>query len=213
MGQWESPDLVRAILDGDVAARDDPRWANSGAADIDQYEFWSWRCCGMACLRSVLLARSGSAPGTVTLALETLAAGGYRLRYGPSGPDEAGVPEGVDGLIYAPFVTYLARRWQITATVEADLSIEALVGHVGRGAWVMASVHPGIRRPELTPPSRGGHLVLVHAMAAQVGGGPVQVVLHNPSGDTAATQADVHVTATDFDRFFAGRGVVFHPAS
>jgi hypothetical protein len=207
--QWESPGLIRAILSGDLAARDDPRWACSGADDPEQYEFWSWRCCGMACLRSVLLARSGQAPGNVTLGLEVLATGGYRLRYDSDG---SGRPEGLDGLIYAPFVTYLAERWQIQATVHTDLSTAGLVDRVARGQWVMASVHPSIRRPAGVPPSRGGHLVLVHGVARSPGRATTDVVLHNPSGHTAAAQEDVRVATDDFDRFFAGRGVVIHPA-
>jgi hypothetical protein len=190
---------VRAILDGRLAARHDPRWAASGAADPVEYEFWSWRCCGMACLRSMLLARSGTAPGTVTLARETLDAGGYRLRR---------EPEGVDGLFYAPFVDYVAHRWGITATVEGHLPVEELWARVDAGAWVMASVHPGIRRPHQAPPSQGGHLVLVHGVRA----GP-QLVFHNPSGDTAATQADVALPLGDFARFFAGRGVALPAAT
>jgi hypothetical protein len=216
VGQWESPELIHAFLRGDLAARHDPRWVHSGAASAEQYEFWSWRCCGMACLRSVLMARNGTSPGIVSLALETLEAGGYRLRYRPDGDGsdrEDNEPEGVDGLIYAPFVAYLARRWEIAATVEADLSTPSLVAHVRQGAWVMASVHPAIRHPEVTPPSRGGHLVLVHATARRPDGQADDVVLHNPSGDTPANQADVRLSLTDFGPFFAGRGVVFAPVS
>jgi hypothetical protein len=219
VGQWESPELIRAILRGDLAARHDPRWVHSGAASAEQYEFWSWRCCGMACLRSVLLARNGTSPGIVSLALETLDAGGYRLRYRPDDDSNNGdgggdkQPEGVDGLIYAPFVAYLSQRWEIVATVEANLSTQSLVEHVQRGAWVMASVHPAIRHPEVTPPSRGGHLVLVHATERRPDGQADDVVLHNPSGDATANQADVRLSAADFGRFFAGRGVVFAPVS
>jgi hypothetical protein len=219
VAQWASPELIPAILAGEISARDDPRWPESGAADAEQYEFWSWRCCGMACLRSVLLARGEDAPGIVALALETLAAGGYRLRHATAGEeDRPAAPARVDGLIYAPFAAYLAVRWEIGATVAAHLSTEELIRRVRQGGWVMASVHPSIRRPSVVPPGRGGHLVLVTGLAGGADGldgddGATSVVLHNPSGDSAANQADVAIAVDDFDRFFAGRGVLFPPTS
>lgn len=51
--------------------------------------------------------------------------------------------------------------------------------------YFIASVHPAIRRPESTPPHRGGHLVLITAADAQ------SVTFHNPSGDSPATRERV----------------------
>ncbi|MNH40655.1 hypothetical protein D3C79_1020110 [compost metagenome] len=65
----------------------------------------------------------------------------------------------------------------------------------------MASVHPGIRRPDRAPPQRGGHLVLVTAVDAD------GVTFHNPSGDSPATRQQVRLPLNIFDRFFAGRGI------
>jgi hypothetical protein len=62
-------------------------------------------------------------------------------------------------------------------------------------------VHPSVRRPEQEPPARGGHLVLVF------GGQDGVLRFHNPSGDTAATQSDVHLPVAAFARFFAARGI------
>jgi hypothetical protein len=129
----------------------------------------------------------------VILAKELLAAGAYRHR-------EDG---GLDGLIYAPFVGYLATAWSIDAEVAAPLSVNDLIQAVGAGTWVIASVSPQIRqRDAATPRQRGGHLVLVH------GAGDDGVVFHNPSGDTPATQRSAGVTRDRFSSFFAGRGII-----
>jgi hypothetical protein len=67
--------------------------------------------------------------------------------------------------------------------------------------YFIASVHPSIRRPESTPPQRGGHLVLITAADAQ------SVIFHNPSGDSPATRERVHLPLSRFAPFFAGRGI------
>ena len=62
-------------------------------------------------------------------------------------------------------------------------------------------MHPAIRRPESTPPHRGGHLVLITAADAQ------SVTFHNPSGDSPATRERVCLPLSRFAPFFAGRGI------
>jgi hypothetical protein len=192
--QWESVELVGSIIRGEMSAGDDPRWRESGAESPEEYAFWSWRVCGMACLRSILAVR-GIRATTVGLAKEVLAAGGYVRRDG-----------GLDGLIYAPFVEYLRTRWELEATVRPQLDIDELGALVDRGECVMASVNPRIRRPSDRPERKGGHLVLVHGVAGD------SFVLHNPSGDAEESQAYARVSFDDFGFFFAERGISFDPA-
>jgi hypothetical protein len=193
--QWETPQLVRAILRGQILAREDPAWASSGAVTPEEYEWWGRRVCGMACLRSVLAARGITPPPTVTLAKSVLAAGGYRYR----------ADGGLDGLIYAPFVRWLATEWSIDAEVAAPLTVSSVSTAVDAGAMVMASVSPEIRRPGASPSRLGGHLVLVHDRTA------TELTFSNPSGDTADNQAGARVTYGQFRAVFAGRGVIIHP--
>jgi hypothetical protein len=111
-------------------------------------------------------------------------------------------PEGaIHGLIYAGAVAWLAGQG-IAARILLDRSA-ADVAELVQGGLFIASVHPGIRRPDTPPPVRGGHLVLVFGQDAA---GALR--LHNPSGDSPATQQDARIAVPVFDRFFAGRGIL-----
>lgn len=190
--QWQSPELVGPIIRKEISAQQDPQWASFGATTPQEYEFWSWRACGMACLKSILAEWHQLQPTMMILCEEVLSAGGYRFR--PDG--------GLDGLTYQPFVEYLKRRWGIAASVLAPLSLPELRRHVAGGDVVLASVSPQIRRPNIAPQRRGGHLVLVHDLD------PDGVIFNNPSGDLPSNQQNAYASDGDFGRFFAGRGVL-----
>jgi hypothetical protein len=189
--QWESHELIPRFLSGELSASEDPHWARSGARTPAEYEFWSWRGCGVACLQSLLDEWYGSSPGMVTLAHELLLAGGYTLR-----------PGGVRGLVYAPFAEYLLQRWDIKATVRAELPLSELAAELTGGTRAMVSVHPEIRAAPQPPPDRGGHLVL--AYRCEDG----HLEFHNPSGDSEATRAAVRLPPQIFEQYYAGRGVL-----
>lgn len=107
-------------------------------------------------------------------------------------------PEGgIRGLVYAGAVAWLAGQG-----IAARILLELTARDIPAQGLFLASVHPGIRRPDLAPPGRGGHLVLVFGRDAA---GALR--FHNPSGDTPATQADVRMAPGRFDGFFAGRGI------
>lgn len=185
--QYASASLIGDIVHGERARDDDPRWAESGAPDRETYAAWCSRWCGMACLRMVLLARDGAAPSLYELAMGC-------EDYGAYGPD---------GLIYRPFTEYARDEHRLRADVITDLTTGRLTAELDAGRLVIASVHPGIRRPDTGPPRTGGHLVLV------TGHGRGHVEFNNPSGhtpDTGVATLPVDV----FDRFAARRGVALH---
>ncbi|MCZ0974608.1 C39 family peptidase [Streptomyces albulus] len=192
--QWASPELVPAILAGTLPAAEDPRWPEYGAEDPQEYAWWSWRLCGMACLRMALEFWRGSAPTAMELAAECLDAGAY-VRRG----------DGLDGLVYAPFAAYATRRWGLVAESRPDLPRAEIPALVGAGRLVLLSVHPSVRDADPRPPRRGGHLVLA------VGVTPDHVVIHNPSGLPGRSQQFAHVDWERWERVYAGRGVVLGP--
>ncbi|MNK27846.1 hypothetical protein D3C87_462090 [compost metagenome] len=188
--QWESAHLAGAIIRKELALADDPAWRASGARDIDEYVRWASHVCGMACLKMVLAARGGQTHPTLELARRSLPFGAYVEQ--PDG--------GIKGLIYAPFVRYVADVFGLEAQVRVDLPAAGLPALLAQAEYFMASVHPWIRWPERQPPGKGGHLVLVTRAT------PDSVTFHNPSGEPG-TQADVELPLAVFDTFFAGRGV------
>ena len=116
------------------------------------------------------------------------------------GTHEPGRPR---GLIYRPFAQYARDRHGLRADVITDLNTLRLMTELGQGRLVIASVHPGIRRPGNDPPGSGGHLVLVTGQADGL------VTFHNPSGHTPeAVVATLPVSV--FDRFAAHRGIALH---
>jgi hypothetical protein len=147
--QWESPELVPDIIAGTTSAADDPLWPKSGAASSTEYGWWSWRLCGMACLRMCLDHWLGTSPPSMSLARECLEAGAYIHR-----------GDRVQGLIYAPFTDYLCARWDLVAQSRPDLPVDNVTEHLRAGGLAMLSVHPSIRTLDPAPPRTGGHLVL-----------------------------------------------------
>ncbi|MEU8924896.1 C39 family peptidase [Kitasatospora sp. NPDC048545] len=192
--QWESPELVREIVDGRLNAAADPRWGQSGAVGPEEYAWWSWRLCGVACLRMALEHWWGVTPTAMALAGECVAAGAY-VRDG----------ESLHGLIHAPFADYVRRRWGLAARAR-ELTPEEVSAEVAGGRLVMVSVHPSIREPGGPEPVRpGGHLVLA------VGATDTALLIHNPSGFPGESQSFARVPWRSFGAFYAGRGVVLGP--
>ena len=71
------------------------------------------------------------------------------------------------------------------------------------GEFYIASVHGSIRTPEVEPPRKGGHLVLVFGQDEQG-----RWRFNNPSGIGAAQQRDVRLSPETFSRFHADRGIL-----
>ncbi|MZD07692.1 hypothetical protein GTW43_21785 [Streptomyces sp. SID5785] len=192
--QWASPRLVEDIVTGRIPASEDPQWASYGAADPDEYAWWSWRLCGVACLRMALEYFGHTAPPAMEIARACVEAGAY-VRH----------DEGLHGLIYAPFATWAEARFGIEAEVRPRLTEPELRTALEGGRLVMLSVHPSIREPATEPPGTGGHLVLA------VGATDRALVLHNPSGFFGRSQEYAHVPWDRLGTFTAWRGVVLGP--
>nr|WP_245211538.1 hypothetical protein [Neoroseomonas oryzicola] len=178
-------------MSGALKAADDPLWHRSGAGSAAEYETWADHLCGVACLRMALAARGLTPPRAFDLARDLTVRGGYVVQ-----------PDGfIRGLIYAPAVAWLREVPRLPAEVRVDVPAEEIASLVANGGLFIASVHPWVRRGEVEPPSRGGHLVLVFGTADGA------LRFHNPSGDTPASQADARLPIAAFARHYAGRGI------
>ena len=190
--QWETPEMTLSVLaEGSAALLRDPLWRQSGAETVEDYARWAVNVCGMACLKMILAARGELHP-TLALARTCTAYGGYVVNE---------LDASIKGLIYAPFVTYVRERFGLLAETMTGVATDSMPGVLAERPFFIASVNSGIRWPERTPPSKGGHLVLVTAASGET------LRFHNPSGHDAASQADVTLPLSVFDRFFANRGI------
>ena len=183
--QWASAELVPEFLDGRPNATD-PLWAESGAVDLAEYARWAHHLCGMACLKMAMGAR-GETHSIHALRREVQALGGYI--------DQGG--DDIRGLIYAGAVQWLNARG-----IAARIVLDEPRPELPPGALYIASVHPRIRTPELDPPHKGGHLVLVFGTD-----GEGRLRFHNPSGHSDTTRRDVRMHPEVFSRFHADRGI------
>lgn len=195
--QWESRTLIDRFLSRELRSEDDPLWRDSGAQSPEEYAQWCPHICGIACLKMLLAYRTERVFPLLELVRDAVAFGVYRPEIGDSGKR----------LLYRPFVSWLGERFQIQASVVEHTESSFLDARLREGNMLMASVHPGIRHHDLEPPARGGHLVLVLGVDGETG----DWVFHNPSGFERKTQEYVSMPRTNFDRYFANRGILIAP--
>ncbi|GAA3500985.1 C39 family peptidase [Streptomyces prasinosporus] len=193
--QYASADLIGRIAYDGHDPGDDPNWERTGAPTRTMYARWCRHMCGIACLRMVLLHRDGHAPSLFELLTGAVRYGAYVQQ-----------DSTIKGLIYAPFVKYVADTHQLPGEVHRELDLDGLVDLLDASRMVMVSVSKEIRRPDIDPERRGGHLVL--AIGRQDG----EIVLRNPSGHTPKALAPA-MPLDRFGAFFGGRGISLDPRS
>ncbi len=191
--QFESRDLVEAFISGKENAENDPLWESSGAKTPKEYAKWAGHLCGMACLKMILACRSGKIAPTVELAKSCRKYGGYKTA----------LMGNIKGLYYKPFTDFVREEFGLRADVCAHFPIEQARDAVNEGGFFIASVHPSIRTPEIIPPAKGGHLVLLFRNENS----PDKLMFHNPSGFTKSRQEYVEMDIEAFDKFYAARGI------
>ena len=191
--QYASPDLAAQLQSGELAFEDDPRWREFGAQTAAEYRRWARCGCGMACLQMILAARGEEAPPIAELGRRAIGYGAY----------EAQPARGFGPLIYAGFVDFVAAEFGLSARVAAPLGLDELADAVAGDEVVLASVSAEIRSLAPAPARRGGHLVLVFERSAD----GASVCFHDPAGDGPASTGGVWLQLSQFERFFASRGV------
>lgn len=200
--QFASPELIYAHIYEQFDARNDPRWHEFGTSDPEEYAFWCWRACGIACLKMLIEAHHPTPQKLTMMELlrQGLELGGYRVH------DKEG--RFVDlGWYYQPLVE-LGKRYGLDGSVCRTLTLDELCVRVTRGELIIASVSPQIGGREETIPRRGGHLVLVHGIEWD-GATCTSLLMHNPSGRYPELRANAKIPYERFAAAFAGRGISF----
>ncbi|HVL77464.1 MAG TPA: hypothetical protein VM406_15740 [Noviherbaspirillum sp.] len=189
--QWSDPTWTRAIVEEQADPCEDPSWTVRGFSNRDEYRFWARRTCGLACLESMLGYWRLPAPDRANLLRSALARKVYEV-------SEDGT---VRGLIYRPFADWLQEDHGLRVEVLGEVTLGQLLAKIPGEGFGMASVSPRIRYPTEPCASPGGHLVLIISSNAD------EVIFHNPSG-IPPYQSHARVRRSDFERFFANRGMV-----
>ncbi len=189
--QWESPELIRDIIERKLKAGNDPRWSESGANSQEEYELWGRNVCGMACLK-MILATKGRKARLIDLAKKCTEYGGYQIR-----------GEKIDGLYYQPFIEFINREFDLQGSVYPFMEINDIITELDQGHFAIASVSPGIRYPQSIPAKKGGHLVLVIGYNISLR----KLLIHNPSGFYGESQEYVSISFENFEKFFAQKGI------
>ncbi|MBI3633784.1 MAG: C39 family peptidase [Candidatus Vogelbacteria bacterium] len=197
ISQFMSANLVEKYINDKPSLATDPRWEESGAKTIEEYQMWTWSDCGITCFKMILSAIDHKHD---KLTLVEIAKGAKK--FGAFEDD----PKMPSGLHYQEFCNYVTSKFDLSARPEPNLSLQQIKHEVSLGNFVIVSVNPNIRYPESpTPVTRGGHLILVVGYNDAKGG----IYIHNPSGyQSNKSQNRALVTYTQFKKFFAGRGVI-----
>lgn len=148
--------------------------------------------CGMACLKMILAKKLGNKPKLVKLGQMCAEYGGYKVK-----------GDKIDGLHYKPFLKFIKNEFDLDGKIYSPMEIDDIISEADKEHFLIASVSAKIRDPQSTPNSKGGHLVLVVGYSV-----PEQTLLiHNPSGFQGKSQEYSPLSFTQFEKFFAHRGM------
>lgn len=194
--QWEDKSLVKNIILKKITAKKDKLWKNSGAKSIEEYEFWSWHVCGMACLKMILDHKYKKKYPIIKLAKESENFGVY-------------IPQKDDikGMFYQPFCNYVKEKFNLDCDYSSFLSIRRIIYEISQNNYVIASVNPAIRaahKNKVGNGKKGGHLVLITGYDLE----KRQITFHNPSGFNKESQENYSLSFETFQKYFANRGLV-----
>lgn len=193
--QFESRDLIKQYLNGNLDPVNDPLWRNSGADNPEEYANWAFNMCGMACLKMILKHALNKEFKTVELAKQALSYNAYI-------PTED--PREIDGLIYHPFKVYLEKEFAFKVLIAKFLTITMIWLALKLHFYTIVSVSPQIRNHPTNDFKKGGHLILIKSLSLK----KQQVVFNNPSGTSPSTQENCTMKLKDFKKYFANRGIL-----
>ena len=199
--QFASPDLVRNLIYKELPLEQDPRWAEYGALSPQEYAYWALRSCGVVCVKMTVDGFTGQSSGTVMDWVKAgLALDGYINQQRTDRPAEVGWRHAT--------LAQLAIKHDCQAKPATNLTLDDLMQCIQADQAVIASVTSELGEKEAPLTRNSGHLVVVYGLELSELGVIDGIVLHNPSGRTAALQAGAVIPAGRFVAGFSGRGII-----
>ena len=192
--QFASPNLTKDILERRFNAEDDPNWKIFGYATRSESAYWSWRQCGICCVKMVLDFH-GIERQVAELTKEGVSLGGYNI-------------ETDSGWYYKPIAKLLS-TYDLTARIIPYLTVEMLAKSLLLNKLAIISVNPEIIRGDkkIISHKKSGHLVV--AVGFRIHDGQVTgLFVNNPSGKSKAMQAYAFIPIERFKSAYGKRGIV-----
>ncbi|MEK7621312.1 MAG: C39 family peptidase [Patescibacteria group bacterium] len=192
--QFATPELAKDILEKRVEAKNDPNWAIFGFKTKEESEYWTWRDCGVCCLK-MALDFYGTKETIAKLVGDGVVLGGYDV-------------EKDSGWYYKPLLE-LAKKYGLHGFISAYLSKYELAKNVLDKRFVIASVNPSIIRldKEMKSTQKSGHLVLV--IGFKLKNKKIEgFYINNPSGKVVETQKKAFIPIKTFTKAYGERGIV-----
>ena len=197
--QIASPELAAAIFREGLDPADDPRWAESGAENPQEYAYWVERACGVACLKMGVEALGGPNRTLIDWARLGLERGGYLIR------------RAADGSLHeVGWVHRALAEMAVSAGLAAEARAATLseIGEfVRQGTLVIASVSYEAGDERLPITRQGGHLMVVVGVE-YLNGQPKAFYVNNPSGRRAELQAGARLPIERFAPAYSGRVIL-----
>lgn len=179
--------------------------ASFGAKDSQEFSFWAWRDCGIACVKMILDSKVGSNKTMMQLTNEGISLGGYILYEEGEFVDKGWFHASLVKLLQKNGVRAKSKKWQSLNSVAADLSHNKCVMLSVTIAGRSSILPDGSFLPQEKATSMG-HLLL--ATGLKMSGTEIEgFFVHDPRG-LQNYQNDCWIPAATFTKIFSGRTIV-----
>lgn len=177
-----------------------------GADDASEFSFWSWRNCGIACVKMILSVKKRAGKKKIMdLTKECIGYGGYTLYENAVFVDRGWFHHALTTLLEKNDVKAKMKKWQSIDSVASDIANDRLT--------ILSVSIPG--RKDITPDGlfesisgkpNVGHLVLATGFRVK-DNEVVGLFVHDPRG-LESYQADLFIPKHIFERIFSNRSIV-----
>ncbi len=177
-----------------------------GAKDSDEFSFWAWRNCGIACVKMILDTHEKChGKNMMKLTREGMDLGGYILYEGKNFVDKGWFHHSLVSLLQKYGSSAIMKKWQTIDSIATDI--------LGNKSVIISVLVPGrkhiVENGSFKPKPNakfGGHLLLATGIKMR-GKKVVGLYVHDPRG-LENYQANTYILASTFKKIFSGRTIV-----
>ncbi len=194
--QIASRELAQKIFSEEMDPKNDPHWQSTGAENVEEYDYWVMRACGIACLKMCVEAFGGTERTLIDWARKGVEVGAYLVIERDGEQIER-------GWIHAKLAEMMQQEG--LSAKALPLEIQDFPVYLANGFLLIASVSYQLGTTEPVT-QKGGHLVVVRGVGME-GDKIKEIYINNPSGRTFALQENAAIPVERFASCFTGRVV------